>query len=34
MDADERSARTKRLAEVSAALPPSRWLADQVTALD
>lgn len=34
MDADERSARTKRLAEVSAALPPSQWLADQVAALD
>jgi trehalose 6-phosphate synthase len=34
MDADERSARTKRLAEVSSRLPPSQWLADQVSALD
>jgi trehalose 6-phosphate synthase len=34
MDADERTARTQRLAEVSAALPPSQWLADQVAALD
>jgi trehalose 6-phosphate synthase len=34
MDADERSGRTKRLAEVSTSLPPSRWLADQVAALD
>jgi trehalose 6-phosphate synthase len=34
MDTDERSARTKRLADVSAALPPSQWLADQVSALD
>ena len=34
MDPDERSARTKRLADVSSRLPPSRWLADQVAALD
>lgn len=34
MDADERRARTDRLAEVAVRLPPSQWLADQVTALD
>ncbi len=34
MDPGERSARTARLAEVSTRLPPSRWLADQVSALD
>ena len=34
MDADERRARTDRLAEVSVRLPPSQWLADQVSALD
>ncbi len=34
MDPDERAARTKRLADVSTRLPPSRWLADQIAALD
>ena len=34
MDADERRARTDRLAEVAVRLPPSQWLADQVAALD
>ncbi len=34
MDADERASRTKRLAEASVRLPPSRWLEAQVSALD
>jgi trehalose 6-phosphate synthase len=34
MDDEERLARTRRLAEVSSRLPPARWVADQVAALD
>lgn len=34
MAADERLARSTRLAAVSSRLPPARWVADQVTALD
>jgi hypothetical protein len=34
MDADERLARSTRLADVSGRLPPARWVADQVAALD
>jgi trehalose 6-phosphate synthase len=34
MSAEERRERTDRLAEVSVRLPPSKWLAAQVDALD
>ncbi len=34
MAPDERLARTRRLAEISARLPPEQWLAQQVDALD
>jgi trehalose 6-phosphate synthase len=34
MPDEERAARTKRLREVSERLPPARWLADQIAALD
>lgn len=34
MDPAERSARTKRLAEVASRLPPARWLAQQLASID
>ncbi|MDP9417236.1 MAG: trehalose-6-phosphate synthase [Actinomycetota bacterium] len=34
MPADERRARAQRLAGVSSACPPAKWLADQIAALD
>ena len=34
MPEDERRARCQRLADISAAAPPARWLADQLAALD
>jgi trehalose 6-phosphate synthase len=34
MDRSQRADRSKRLAEAAMAFPPSRWLADQLTALE